>query len=76
MSRSSVKIQTWETGQQIDCNTKSTAKSVKESLTNAEITKDEDTDLDKGAKKIGSQLGLWKMFSQTTFQSLSLYSSF
>ena len=50
MSRSSVKIWTWETGQQMDCNTKSTAKSVKENLTNADITKDEDPDLDKSEK--------------------------
>ena len=35
----------------MDCDTKSTAKLVKENLTNAEITKDEDTDLDKSAKK-------------------------
>ena len=43
----------------MDCNTKSTAKLVKENLTNAEITKDEDTDLKKRVKNFnGSQLGL------------------
>ena len=52
--------------------------SVKENLTYEEITKDEDTDLDKSIKRIliNRSWGFEKCFSQTAFQSLSLHSSF
>ena len=35
----------------MDCNTKSTAKSVKENLTNEEVTQDEDPHLDTESEK-------------------------